>query len=94
MVAELELEGAAAQSEPEELVSRQMPNTGTRAATSSRTFSMIPVSGSGSPGPFDSTTPSTGSASTSLAGVRAGSTVSRAPRSASERRMLVFTPKS
>ena len=71
-----------------------MPNTGSSAAISSRTLSTIPVSGSGSPGPFDSTTPSARSARTSLAGVRAGSTVSRAPRRVSERRMLVFTPKS
>ena len=72
---------------------RQMPNVGT-ACASSRDVSIAKSSGSGSPGPLESTTPAGSSASTSRAGVRAGTTRTRNPSARSRRRMLYLTPKS
>lgn len=50
------------------------------------------VTAAGSPGPFERNTPSGASASTSAAGVLAGTTVTRRPRSAGSRRMLRLMP--
>ena len=73
---------------------RQMPKIGTPASRNARIASIAYVQGSGSPGPFDRKTPSGTSASTSAAGVCAGTTVMRQPWSASRRRMLRLMPKS
>src|SRR5690242_1112848 len=70
-----------------------MPSVGSFAA-SSRAVAIAKSSGSGSPGPFDSTTPAGSSASTSAALERAGSTRTRKPSARSRRRMLYLTPKS
>src|SRR6185436_8234122 len=72
---------------------RQMPNVGNWCATS-RAASIAKSSGSGSPGPFESSTPAASSARISLAGVRAGNTRTRKPCARSRRRMLYLMPKS
>src|SRR6185369_3445100 len=72
---------------------RQMPNVGSLSATS-RAERIAKSSGSGSPGPFESSTPAGSSARISLAGVRAGNTRTRNPCARSRRRMLYLTPKS
>ncbi len=70
-----------------------MPNTGLPESTILRISGTAywPVA-AGSPGPFDSRTPSGLRASTSSAEVVAGTTVARAPMEVRARRMLRFTP--
>ena len=72
-----------------------MPNRGMPDSTSLRISgtAYCPVA-AGSPGPFDSITPSGLRARMSSAEVEAGTTVTFAPREARARRMFRFTPKS
>src|SRR6516165_9668160 len=59
-----------------------------------RTFSLAYGTASGSPGPFERKIPSGLNASTSFAGVEAGTTLTWQPASAKLRRMLYLMPKS
>ncbi len=73
---------------------RQIPNTGTvPASTRVRISATMPGTAAGSPGPLDKKMPSGSRASTSSAGVEAGTTVTVA-RSPSWRSMASLMPKS
>jgi len=72
---------------------RQIPSTGTRP-TSSRTTAVSASSGSGSPGPLDSSTPSGLRARISSADVAAGTTVARAPTLVSVGARVTVVPAS
>jgi len=61
---------------------------------SSRADSTAYPTAAGSPGPFDRNTPSGFIASTSRAGVAAGTTLTRQPEERSRRRMPRLMPKS
>ena len=70
------------------------PNIGVFVSTSFLISSITLFMDAGSPGPFDKKIPSGLSATTSLADVSAGTTVTRHPNFENSRREFVFTPKS
>ena len=70
---------------------RQMPISGILPSASLASLTG-PSSTDGSPGPFDSTSPSTFAASTSAHSAVCGRTTTRQPRSRNDLRMLVLTP--
>src|SRR5260370_42154178 len=70
-----------------------MPNTGTSPSRPA-TVSAAPATAAGSPGPLDRNTPSGPRASTSAAGVEAGTTSTKQPTPARGRRIVALMPKS
>jgi hypothetical protein len=92
VMAELHLERAAAGCEAEQLVAEADAER-RRAGRNDLADRFDGVlAGLGSPGPLERNTPSGFCASTSRAGVVAGTTVRWHPRCASMRRMLCFAP--